>query len=62
MADFPEDQLLTAVEVGQLARISRATLYRLVGLGKFPAPLKIGKCARWRRSQVLEWIAGLEVV
>ena len=61
MSDFPDDQLLTAVEAGQLARISRATIYKLVARGEFPAPLKVGaKCSRWKRSEVMRWIAGLE--
>ncbi len=36
--------------------ITRATVWRWVREGKFPAPVKIGaNCTRWRLSDVEKW-------
>lgn len=38
--------------------LSRATIYRLVEAGKFPAPIRItSRCIAWPESAVNEWIA-----
>ncbi len=37
--------------------LSRSTIYQRVKHGIFPAPRKVSaRCARWRASEVLEWI------
>jgi prophage regulatory protein len=36
--------------------IRRSTIYKYVGEGKFPAPIKVGeKSVRWKLSEVLAW-------
>jgi prophage regulatory protein len=41
--------------------VSRATIYRWVDNGKFPAPLKpSGGVNLWKRSDIDRWIASLE--
>lgn len=39
--------------------VSRATLYRLVRDGRFPAPSKVGAASVWHASDVDAWIASL---
>ena len=35
--------------------ISRATLWRLIGQGRFPQPVKIGGTTAWRLSDLEAW-------
>jgi len=50
------DYLLPRKTVEQLSGLSRATIYRLIKLGKFPRPLSIGTgSVRWRQSDVIAW-------
>lgn len=52
LADF----LLRRKEVERIAGISRASIYRLIRAGKFPAPVSLGTGAvRWRQSSVIAW-------
>jgi len=52
----PVDPLLTANEVAAILRVSRVTLYREIRRGNVPAPIKLGTCSRWPRSEILEAI------
>src|SRR5216684_1985671 len=54
MANDPE--VLTVKEVCDLLRIHRSTIYRLVRRGKIPS-FKIGKDWRFRKDQIMRWIA-----
>lgn len=55
------DQLLTIGETVQMARISRAHIYKLIEQGLFPRPVKIGpKTARWRATEVVAWMDSLQ--
>jgi predicted DNA-binding transcriptional regulator AlpA len=40
-----------------LLRISGPTLWRLVGVGTFPRPIKIGAITAWPKAVVHAWIA-----
>ena len=52
------DRLLTRGDVERLVSMSRASVYRRVRDGTFPAPLRIGvRAVRWRESEVERWIA-----
>jgi prophage regulatory protein len=55
------DFLLTRKQVEQQAGISRATIYRLIKAGKFPAPYRLntGGGVRWKQSDVSAWQASL---
>jgi len=56
--DVPvSDQLLRLKQVEILTGFSRSYLYGRIADKTFPAPIKIGKSSRWRRTQVLRWIA-----
>ena len=48
-----EYELLTIREVAETVRMNVSTIYRLVGLRQFPAPIKIGPTStRWRASEL----------
>ena len=50
------DYLLPRKTVEKLSGLSRATIYRLIKLGKFPRPLSICTgSVRWRQSDVIAW-------
>ncbi|MEX0702456.1 MAG: helix-turn-helix domain-containing protein [Planctomycetales bacterium] len=49
--------LLTAREVAQLLRLSDRTVRRLDSAGRLPRGLRIGGSKRWRRDELLAWIA-----
>ena len=50
-------ELLTAVQLAELLNISERTLYRLKSRGSLPAPVQLGGSVRWRRAEILEWVA-----
>jgi prophage regulatory protein len=52
------DKLLRLPALIDCVGISRSTIYRLIDLGRFPRPIRIGLAAvAWRQSDVDEWIA-----
>ena len=51
-------RLLKLPQVKDLAAMSRSEIYRRVGLGTFPAPVKLGEHASaWVASEIDSWIA-----
>ena len=56
-ADKPE-RILRLPDVLDRTGLSRSTLYRKVQKGTFPKQVAIStRCAGWRESAVLEWMA-----
>lgn len=51
-----QDRLLRLPEVLSMVPFSRATLYRRVENGEFPAPKKDGHISFWHLSAVSAWI------
>ena len=52
------DRLLAMPAVVHLTSLSKATVYRKVADGSFPAPLKIGKSrVAWRERDIVDWRA-----
>ena len=52
------DRLLAMPAVVHLTSLSKATVYRKVADGSFPAPLKIGKSrVAWRERDIVDWLA-----
>ncbi len=50
------DFLLRRREVEKQSALSRATIYRLIKAGKFPAPVSFGTgSVRWKQSDILAW-------
>ena len=52
------DVLLPIAAVCEIVARSRASIYRDVARGIFPAPQKLGGSSRWRRSLVMQVVAG----
>lgn len=51
-------QVMTTEEVLDALRISRATMYRLMSLGLFPKPIKLGlRKNGWHRSVIDAYLA-----
>ena len=50
------DTLLRLPQVLAVVPFSKATLYRRIKDGSFPAPLQMSeRCVAWRSSQIAEW-------
>jgi excisionase family DNA binding protein len=49
--------LLSIAEAAELLRISRATVYRLIGAGEMPA-LRVGHSLRIDRDELHAWLYG----
>jgi prophage regulatory protein len=54
------DRLLRLGDVIQLTALSRATVYRQVAAGSFPAPVKIASASRWPESEVARFVERLK--
>ncbi len=54
------DILLRRREVEERTGLSRASIYRRIGDGKFPPPVRVGSMAvRWKESDITAWIQSL---
>ncbi|WP_353391294.1 AlpA family phage regulatory protein [Brucella sp. NBRC 14130] len=53
-------RLLSLKEVVRITCIARATIYKKIKAGDFPAPLKISStCVRWRSDEIDRWVEKL---
>ena len=58
MTTATTDRLLRLSEVLARCGLSRSTLYRQMGDGAFPWPLRVGvRAVRWRESEIDSWLA-----
>lgn len=55
-----ELKLLPIHEVTEIVGMSRAAIYALMKLKKFPACRKISRASRWVNLEIYAWIAALE--
>lgn len=56
-----QENLLTMKDVIAFTGASRATIYRWMGEGDFPRPIKIGERAnRWLSSDLSAWLISRE--
>jgi len=46
----------SAKEICTLFNISKQTIHRLSQGGKFPKPIKFGRCLRWNVESVKNWL------
>jgi len=54
------DHLLRRKQVEKIAGLSRASIYRLIKAGKFPAPVSLGTgSVRWKQSDIIGWLSNL---
>ena len=52
-----EPVLLSANNVAQMLQVSTRTLWRLLAAGKLINPVKLGRSVRWRKDELMQWIA-----
>ena len=58
--DLEGERLLPLAEVQHLVPLSKSTIYKMVGDGHSPKPVKIGvRRVGWRRRLVVAWIKHL---
>ena len=51
-------RLLRRTEVERYCQIDRSTIYRLMRLGLFPVPIRIGpRAVRWLEHELAAWLA-----
>lgn len=48
--------LLDVTEVARLLSVSKNTIWKLRSTGDLPAPIRLGKLARWRRDEIEAWV------
>jgi len=46
------DRLLKVSDVQAVLQLSRSAVYAAIRCGELPKPIKIGKSARWKASQI----------
>jgi prophage regulatory protein len=49
-------KMLTMDQLSELLGLNRATIYRMIGSGRMPRPVKFGKSTRFREKTILEWL------
>ncbi|NBL77747.1 AlpA family phage regulatory protein [Proteus sp. G2672] len=53
-----QDTFLTLKQVLEITQVSRATLYRWIKAGDFPAQYSLtasGRSVRWKASEIVKW-------
>ena len=51
-------RLLPRREVESMTGLSRTSIYRLMRLGRFPEPVRVGpKAVRWNEEELVSWLA-----
>lgn len=56
-----DEVLLTVPEVAALLRTTRKGIYTMMGRGRLPGAVRIGKRLLFRRERLLEWIQACSV-
>lgn len=51
-----ELRLLRLTEVVSRVGLGKTTIYKMIGSGEFPEPVKIGKASRWPSSEITKWM------
>ena len=59
--ELKTDKLLRRTQVEEITALSRATIYRKIANGTFPAPVNIGGGVRWKLSDIQSWMDGLTI-
>ena len=54
-----EPRLLRIADVIARVSLSKGSIAKLEKVGKFPKRIKLGGCARWRTSDIDEWLTSL---
>ncbi|WP_447954473.1 helix-turn-helix transcriptional regulator [Klebsiella grimontii] len=51
-----DDQLVGMAFITNFTGMTDKWFYRLISENAFPAPIKLGRSSRWRKSQVEAWL------
>lgn len=49
-------ELLDLQQVARICQFSPRHVLRMADTGRMPPPVKVGRCARWSRRQIQNWI------
>lgn len=44
-------------ELARMLGVSKRTIWRMLSAGLIPSPIRLGGSTRWRRVEILDWIA-----
>ncbi|QFY45219.1 AlpA family phage regulatory protein [Candidatus Methylospira mobilis] len=56
-AELPEPGFIRLAALVNVVPISKASIWRLSKIGRFPAPVKLSaNCTAWRNSDINNWI------
>ncbi|OOR92110.1 hypothetical protein B0181_02200 [Moraxella caviae] len=50
------EKLINLAEVESIIGMKKDFIYRLIRAGDFPKPIKLGRCSRWKLSEVCMWM------
>ncbi|GKV80666.1 MULTISPECIES: helix-turn-helix transcriptional regulator [Pectobacterium] len=51
-----KDQFVDMSFITQLTGLTDKWFYKLIQLGEFPRPIKLGRSSRWLQSEVETWL------
>ncbi|XQS15937.1 helix-turn-helix transcriptional regulator [Citrobacter telavivensis] len=51
-----DDQLVDMAFITNFTGMTDKWFYRMISEARFPAPIKLGRSSRWRKSQVEAWL------
>ncbi|GKW13708.1 Rha family transcriptional regulator [Pectobacterium carotovorum subsp. carotovorum] len=51
-----KDQFVDMAFITQLTGLTDKWFYKLIQLGEFPKPIKLGRSSRWLQSDVETWL------
>ena len=58
MSTIAQDRLLRRPEVERITGFSTPPIYRLMKLGRFPLPVRLGeRTVRWSSNELDEWLS-----
>ena len=50
------DKFVDMAFITQLTGLTDKWFYKLISLGEFPKPIKLGRSSRWLESEVVAWL------
>ncbi len=51
-----DDQLVDMAFITGFTQLTDKWFYKLIQLGEFPKPIKLGRSSRWLQSEVEAWV------
>ncbi|MFE4109420.1 helix-turn-helix transcriptional regulator [Kosakonia sp. YIM B13611] len=50
------DKMVDMVFITEFTGLSDKWFYKLISLGEFPKPIKLGRRSRWLKSEIEAWV------